>query len=86
MDDLDLYVGGLVERAEVPDSILGPVFRCLVARQFAVLKRGDRFFYDLKVPENNKTAFSLLMLNEVRALDEQALRTRSCVLWIFSYS
>ena len=66
VDDLDLYVGGLLETPDVPDSILGPVFRCIVSRQFAVLKRGDRFFYDSTA--NDKAAFSILMLNEVRAV------------------
>ena len=69
VDDIDLYVGGLLEKAELADSILGPVFRCIVARQFVVLKRGDRFFYDLNIKENEKAAFTISMLNEVRAAD-----------------
>jgi len=63
VDDIDLYVGGFLEAAH-EDSILGPVFKCIIGDQFARLKKGDRFFYDLGV--DNKIAFSLSQLNEVR--------------------
>ena len=62
VDDIDLYVGGFLEAAH-EDSILGPVFKCIIGDQFARLKKGDRFFYDLGVDEN--IAFSLSQLNEV---------------------
>ena len=63
VDDVDLYVGGFLEAAH-EDSILGPVFKCIIGDQFARLKKGDRFFYDLGVDEN--LAFSLSQLNEVK--------------------
>merc|ERR1711988_369244 len=63
IDDIDLYVGGFLE-AEHEDSILGPVFKCIIGDQFARLKKGDRFFYDLGIDKN--LAFSLPQLNEVR--------------------
>merc|ERR1712107_135391 len=43
VDDIDLYVGGFLESAH-EDSILGPVFKCIIGDQFARLKKGDRFF------------------------------------------
>ena len=46
VDDIDLYVGGFLERRHL-DSILGPTFKCIIADTFARLKIGDRFFYDL---------------------------------------
>jgi len=63
VDDIDLYVGGFLEAAH-EDSILGPVFKCIIGDQFARLKKGDRFFYDLGIDKN--IAFSLPQLNEVR--------------------
>lgn len=45
VDDIDLYVGGLAEK-HLPGSMLGPVFSCLIADQFARLKEGDRYFYE----------------------------------------
>jgi len=46
VDDIDLYLGGFLEAAH-EDSILGPVFKCIIGDQFARLKKGDKFFYDL---------------------------------------
>jgi len=63
VDDIDLYVGGFLEAAH-EDSILGPVFKCIIGDQFARLKKGDRFFYDLGIDQN--IAFTLPQLNEVR--------------------
>merc|ERR1712107_522600 len=63
VDDIDLYVGGFLEAAH-EDSILGLVFKCIIGDQFARLKKGDRFFYDLGVDQN--IAFSLAQLDEVR--------------------
>ena len=63
VDDIDLYVGGFLEAAH-EDSILGPVFKCIIGDQFVRLKKGDRFFYDLGLDEN--IAFSLAQLNEVK--------------------
>ena len=69
VDDIDLYVGGFLEAAH-EDSILGPVFKCIIGDQFARLKKGDRFFYDLGLDEN--IAFSLSQLNEVKNKIEKA--------------
>jgi len=63
VDDIDLYAGGFLEAAH-EDSILGPVFKCIIGDQFARLKKGDRFFYDLGVDKN--IAFTEQQLNEVR--------------------
>ena len=47
MEDIDLFIGMTLE---TPDngSITGNTFRCLIGDQFARLKWGDRFFYDLQ--------------------------------------
>merc|ERR1712232_1052105 len=63
VDDIDLYVGGFLEAAH-EDSILGPVFKCIIGDQFARLKKGDRFFYDLGTDSN--VMFSSEELREIR--------------------
>ena len=68
VDDVDLYVGGFLEAAH-QDSILGPVFKCIIGDQFARLKKGDRFFYDLGLDEN--IAFSLPQLDEVKKENQE---------------
>ncbi|XP_026727227.1 peroxidase-like [Trichoplusia ni] len=45
VDDIDLFVGGALER-DVPGSILGHTFQCIVAEQFYRTRIGDRYFYD----------------------------------------
>jgi len=66
IEDIDLYVGGFMEAIHL-DSMIGPVFKCIIGDQFARLKKGDRFFYDLSpnLPIQNN-AFSLPQLNEIR--------------------
>ena len=63
MDDIDLYLGGFLEAAH-EDSILGPVFKCIIGDQFARLKKGDKFFYDLGLSQQR--AFTLGQLEEIR--------------------
>ena len=61
VDDIDLYVGGFLEKAH-EDSILGPVFKCIIGDQFARLKKGDRFFYD---SSNHPGQLTLSQLEQV---------------------
>lgn len=46
VDDIDLYIGCLNE-IHVPGTLMGPTALCIVKDQFAKLKNGDRFFYDI---------------------------------------
>lgn len=54
VDDIDLYVGGLMELVKNPrpgpkqptDSVVGPTFACLIAEHFSKMKNSDRFFYE----------------------------------------
>lgn len=48
-DDIDLWVGGLSEE-HVEDSMVGPVFHRILARQFTLLRDGDRFWYESALP------------------------------------
>ncbi|XP_046639032.1 peroxidase-like [Daphnia pulicaria] len=64
VDDIDLYIGCLAESARpVNGSLLGPTGLCVVARQFAVTKNNDRFFYDVGSQANS---FTLVQLKEIR--------------------
>lgn len=45
VDDVDLWVGGLLE-GRAPGSVVGPVFRDIIAEQFARLKKGDKYFFE----------------------------------------
>ena len=63
VDDVDLYVGGFLESPH-EDSILGPIFKCILGDQFARLKKGDRFFYDLGV--DSRLAFNPSQLDQIR--------------------
>lgn len=55
MDDIDYYVGGLLEKP-LPDGTLGQSFACIQAESFFRWKFGDRMFYEF-----SQTRFSLGM-------------------------
>lgn len=48
VEDIDLFLGGLLEEpSKASRAIVGDTFLCIIGDQFARLKKGDRFFYDL---------------------------------------
>ncbi|KAK4324937.1 hypothetical protein Pmani_004472 [Petrolisthes manimaculis] len=64
VEDIDPFVAGISER-HASGAILGPTFRCIVADQFARLKQGDRFFYELG---DQPTSFTDEQLFEIRQM------------------
>ncbi|KAK8376103.1 hypothetical protein O3P69_008672 [Scylla paramamosain] len=62
VDDVDFFVGGMSEKP-VSGGLLGWTFLCVVGDQFARLKKGDRYFYDLG---GQPGSFSEVQLQEIR--------------------
>lgn len=58
-DDIDLFAGGISE-IQASGSIVGPLFQCILSRQFKNLRDGDRFYYE------NKDVFSPSQLKEIK--------------------
>lgn len=61
-DDIDLFVGGILER-HLPGGSLGPTFACILGEQFKNLRFGDRFWYERQDPT---IGFSEHQLTELR--------------------
>ncbi len=48
VNDIDLFIGMVLENPGANGALVGETFLCLIGDQFARLKLGDRFFYDLR--------------------------------------
>ena len=59
VDDIDLYVGGLVEDTDPAGGIVGPTFSCIIGEHFSKLKYSDRFFYEMGNQPNSFTSGSI---------------------------
>nr|CAD7605435.1 unnamed protein product [Timema genevievae] len=62
VDDVDLFVGGRLERL-IPGTLAGITFQCIMGEQFFRWKFGDRWFYDFK---ENPASFTLAQLSQLR--------------------
>lgn len=64
VDDLDLFTGGLSEKP-VRGGIVGPTFACIIAQQFANIRKGDRFWYENGGYESSFTPAQLQQIRRV---------------------
>lgn len=53
-----MYAGGLMENRISDNTLATKTFGCIIMRQFADLKNGDRFYYE-NGPSVNPSAFKL---------------------------
>ena len=58
-EDIDLFAGAMSEKYD-PDVKVGPLFSCIISRQFKNLRDGDRFYYE------NKDVFTPSQLKEIK--------------------
>ena len=64
VEDIDLYVGGLMEN-HLEGASVGPTFGCIIARQFSNLRKGDRFWYETS---KKNLAFTAAQLTEIKKM------------------
>ncbi|EFX87909.1 hypothetical protein DAPPUDRAFT_42141, partial [Daphnia pulex] len=60
--DIDLFTGGLAE-TPLKGAVVGPTIGCILAHQFSLLRKSDRFWYENDVPPSS---FSREQLQEIR--------------------
>lgn len=65
-DDIDLWSGGISEH-KLPGAMVGPTFACIIARQFANIRRGDRFWFE---NAGFPSAFTPEQLMEIRKVSQ----------------
>ncbi|XP_047481343.1 chorion peroxidase-like isoform X2 [Penaeus chinensis] len=76
VDEIDLFPAGLGEKP-VPDGLLGPTFTCIIAHQFARLKRGDRFWYENR---NQPKPFTEDQLDSLREITLSSVICQNTIL------
>ena len=52
--NIDAYTGGLAEKPP-PDGIVGPLFSCIIKKQFKALRDGDRYFFTHPAEDKSKS-------------------------------
>ena len=63
VEDIDLFVGMIMEVPTEKESLVGSTFLCIIGDVFARMRFGDRFFYDNR---NQPGSFTESQLNQIR--------------------
>jgi len=83
VDDVDLFPAALAEQ-RVEGGLVGPTFACLLARQFADVRSGDRYWYEnsgpfrfsqgtFQLPPDNVTTSNCSLRHRKRLIDVRVL-------------
>lgn len=56
--------GALLE-GPVPGAIVGPTLQCMLQKQFALLRRSDRFWYENDLPPSSLTTEQLKEIRKI---------------------
>ncbi|KAK7101367.1 hypothetical protein V1264_019756 [Littorina saxatilis] len=87
-DDVDLFVGGLLEPG-YQGGLVGETFSCIIATQFFLLKYGDRYFFEsnqrpegfterqLRQVRQVTMAMVLCLTTDIRMVQRNAFRVPS---------
>ncbi|XP_073998142.1 uncharacterized protein isoform X2 [Rhodnius prolixus] len=65
VEEIDLLVGGALERRGSQGTLLGPTLECLLAKQFLSIRQGDRFWYENDLPPASFTKGQLTELRKI---------------------
>ncbi|CAH0563572.1 unnamed protein product [Brassicogethes aeneus] len=63
-EDIDLLAGVLLENP-IPGAVVGPTLRCLLKKQFSLLKESDRFWYENDLPPSSLTTEQLKEIKKI---------------------
>ncbi|XP_049868961.1 heme peroxidase 2 isoform X2 [Pectinophora gossypiella] len=64
VEDVELMIGGAMERP-ASGAVVGNTFACVLALQFANLKKGDRFWYENDIPPSSFLPEKLAAIRKV---------------------
>jgi peroxidase len=91
VNDIDLFVGGMAEatvdtwanftlrqRSRSADASVGKTFRCLIEKQFELVKKSDRFWYDVKPDASVATDTTAFTLDQVNSIKDQSMSSLLC--------
>ena len=76
VNDIDVFVGGITETPR-DDALVGPLFECLLGRQFRDIKCGDRYWYERRGVEGFRTGIHVHFSKRIR--NQVFLRNATCL-------